>query len=53
MAIGNYNCQVCPEYKNKNCDGEADNCMCKKCPRSLGKCLSTQYCTETESVLNL
>lgn len=50
MVLNN-NCKACPELKN-NCDGKVENCMCKSCPRNLGKCIITRYCTETESVLN-
>ncbi|MBU3210694.1 hypothetical protein [Clostridium algidicarnis] len=45
------NCKVCPEYINNNCEGGALDCMCLKCPRNLGKCMITKYCTETESIL--
>lgn len=51
MAVGGDNCNQCPEFESKNCDGKADNCMCYRCPRSLGKCLCTKYCSETESAL--
>ena len=50
MIFENNNCKNCPEF-NKSCDGKPENCMCKGCPRSLGKCIITKYCTETESVL--
>lgn len=52
MSVGIDNCKVCPEFLEKRCDGKATNCMCKQCPRSLNKCISTRYCTETESVLD-
>ncbi|WP_164509119.1 hypothetical protein [Clostridium rectalis] len=52
MAVGGDNCKQCPELIKGQCDGKVDNCMCKRCPRNLGKCLTTKYCTETESVLN-
>jgi hypothetical protein len=45
------NCKYCEEYKEDRCDGSAEDCMCKKCPRNLGQCLITRYCRETESVL--
>ena len=51
MAVGGDNCKACPELREEKCDGNAQDCMCKRCPRSLGKCLCTKYCTETESVL--
>ncbi|WP_190285291.1 hypothetical protein [Clostridium sp. JN-1] len=50
MSINN-NCKGCPEF-NKGCDGKDKGCMCRICPRKLGKCLITRYCRETESVLN-
>jgi hypothetical protein len=53
MATGGDNCKGCPDFLDKNCDGKATDCMCKRCPRSLGKCIITRYCSETESVLNL
>lgn len=49
--ILNSNCKNCPEI-NKSCNGKHEDCMCRKCPRNLGKCIITKYCTETESVLN-
>jgi hypothetical protein len=51
MAVGGDNCKNCPELLDKRCDGKAMDCMCRRCPRSLGKCLSTKYCTETESAM--
>jgi len=51
MAVGGDNCKVCPEFEANKCDGKDEGCLCKRCPRSLGKCLCTRYCTETESVL--
>lgn len=45
------NCKYCLELKAGNCDGKAQDCMCKRCPRNLGQCLITRYCRETESVL--
>lgn len=52
MQTVNNNCKVCPEYNAQKCDGNADNCMCRKCPRNFGTCLCIRYCRETESVLN-
>ena len=52
MAVGGDNCKTCPEFLNNNCDGQDEKCMCKRCPRNLGKCLITRYCSETESVLD-
>lgn len=51
MAVGGDNCKHCPEYKEKKCDGKADNCLCRRCPRNLGSCLMLRYCRETESAL--
>ncbi|MDP4146476.1 MAG: hypothetical protein Q8936_18670 [Bacillota bacterium] len=45
------NCKHCPEHNGKRCDGNVSDCMCKKCPRNLGQCLTTRYCRETESIL--
>lgn len=45
------NCTKCIEYKEKNCDGKAEDCICRKCPRNLGQCLVTKYCRETESII--
>jgi hypothetical protein len=53
MATGGDNCKNCPDFLKENCDGRATDCMCRRCPRSLGKCMITKYCSETESVLNL
>ena len=50
MVLKSNNCKNCPEF-NKSCHGEPENCMCKGCPRNLGKCIITKYCTETESIL--
>ncbi|MEL5863805.1 hypothetical protein [Clostridium cochlearium] len=47
----NNNCKSCPEYLNNKCNGNLQNCICKNCPRNLGKCIITKYCTETESIL--
>lgn len=52
MKIIDNNCEHCPDFNNNTCNGNSNNCMCKKCPRNLGKCLVTRYCTETESVLD-
>lgn len=46
-----YNCKHCKEYREKSCDGTASDCMCRRCPRNLGQCLTVRYCRETESVL--
>lgn len=51
MLMLNNNCKLCPDFGQK-CDGQAKDCMCMRCPRNLGKCLITKYCTETESILN-
>ncbi|MCY6372787.1 hypothetical protein [Clostridium ganghwense] len=51
MTVVKDNCVKCPEFKNKECDGKADGCMCRNCPRNLGECLITKYCRETESVI--
>ena len=51
MAVGGDNCKHCQEYKEKKCDGKADNCICRRCPRNLGSCLILRYCRETESAL--
>lgn len=45
------NCRYCPEFKKNTCDGKATDCMCRKCPRTLGQCLITRYCRETESII--
>lgn len=45
------NCIKCPELKNQECDGKAEECICKKCPRNLGECLIVKYCRETESII--
>lgn len=46
-----YNCKHCKEYKENSCDGTDNDCMCRRCPRNLGQCLTVRYCRETESVL--
>lgn len=46
------NCKRCTLYIEKRCDGDTNECLCKKCPRNLGECIITRYCRETESVLN-
>ena len=51
MSLLINNCKNCPEL-TKNCDGKAKDCMCRECPRNLGKCIVTRYCTETESILD-
>jgi len=45
------NCRYCPEFLEGSCDKNVQDCMCKKCPRNLGQCLTTRYCRETESIL--
>lgn len=52
MTVSGDNCKHCPEFSSSNCKGNAEDCMCRRCPRNLGKCLVTKYCTETESVIN-
>ena len=52
MAVGGDNCRNCPDHEKGNCDGNVSDCMCRRCPRNLGKCLITRYCSETESVLD-
>lgn len=51
MTIAN-NCLRCPEYKEKNCDGNEHDCICVKCPRNLGECIIVRYCRETESIID-
>ena len=46
------NCLRCPEYKEKNCNGNKMDCLYVKCPRNLGECLVVRYCRETESRLH-
>jgi hypothetical protein len=46
------NCKHCPEYQLR-CDGNDSGCICFKCPRNLGQCITVKYCRETESVLDL
>ena len=53
MAVGGDNCKNCPDFIAVKCDGKAEDCMCRRCPRNLGKCIVTKYCSETESVLGL
>lgn len=53
MAVGGDNCKLCKEYKIDNCEGHVDECICKRCPRNLGKCICLKYCSETESILNI
>ena len=52
MTIAATNCGKCPDFKSKNCDAKAQDCMCQRCPRNLGTCLITRYCRETESIMN-
>lgn len=47
------NCKYCPDFKEEKCDGNAADCICRKCPRNFEKCIITKYCTETESILYL
>ncbi|WP_373897171.1 hypothetical protein ACER0A_000395 [Haloimpatiens sp. FM7315] len=51
MNIIPKNCSKCPDYLNSKCKGDANNCICRRCPRNLGECLIVRYCRETESVL--
>lgn len=51
MTVVQENCKRCPEFQTNNCDGNAENCMCRNCPRNLGECIITRYCRETESVI--
>lgn len=51
MAVVKDNCRKCPELLNQGCNGKAQDCMCRKCPRNLGECIITKYCRETESVI--
>lgn len=51
MTIAATNCKKCPNFLNKTCDTNVEDCMCKRCPRNLGTCLTTRYCRETESAL--
>lgn len=46
------NCKHCPEYR-KSCEGNDPGCLCCRCPRNLGQCITVKYCRETESVLEL
>lgn len=52
MSVVATNCKRCPEYENKKCSGETAICICKRCPRNLGVCLTTRYCRETESTMS-
>lgn len=45
------NCGHCPQYMTE-CKGNDMSCLCRKCPRNLGQCLTVRYCRETESVLD-
>lgn len=47
------NCGKCPDYLGNKCDGKDGICMCRRCPRNLGKCIITKYCSETESILDV
>ena len=53
MAVGGDNCDRCPEALTKHCDGEGLECVCRRCPRNLGQCLTTKYCRETESIITI
>jgi len=46
------NCKHCPEYQ-QSCEGNDPSCLCYRCPRNLGQCITVKYCRETESVLEL
>lgn len=46
------NCSKCPEYLEGKCGGNAEDCMCVKCPRNLAECLIVRYCRETESIIS-
>ena len=46
------NCKHCPEYRG-SCEGNDPGCLCARCPRNLGQCITVKYCRETESVLEL
>lgn len=52
-VVLNNNCINCPDFEEEKCDGNAIDCMCKICPRNLGKCIVTRYCSETESILDI
>lgn len=45
------NCRRCKEYLGEECVEKDGRCMCKDCPRNLGKCITTRWCSETESPL--
>lgn len=49
----NSNCNKCIKLLKSNCDGKADNCICRKCVRNIEKCIITKYCSETESILDI
>jgi hypothetical protein len=51
MAVGGDNCKQCPDFLKNNCDGKWQECICRRCPRNIEKCMDTKYCTETESVV--
>ncbi len=53
MAVGGDNCDKCPEASTKQCNGGDVDCICKRCPRNLRQCLTTKYCRETESIINI
>ncbi|WP_050606189.1 hypothetical protein [Clostridium niameyense] len=47
------NCDKCKQVLKLDCNKKVDNCICKRCPRNIEKCIITRYCSETESTLNL
>jgi hypothetical protein len=47
----NSNCRKCREYFGTECVEKEGRCICKDCPRNLGKCIVTRWCSETESAL--
>lgn len=51
IKIG-HNCERCPEKDERRCDGLAEDCICRVCPRKLGQCIITRYCRETESTIS-
>ena len=52
MPAGNgVNCNYCPEFEKKKCNGDDKRSLCYKCPRHLGQCRCVKYSRETESIL--
>lgn len=49
--LANSNCSKCKEFFEEECIENDGPCMCKDCPRNLGKCVVTKWCSETESAL--